>query len=166
MTYLCQVRVPPVINLRRRGYGIVAVGCWSLVAATGSASLPVSNELGIRFKIIAAGPTATVEIRLKPHRDFASVSVEAASGVASLTPPCGFANVVVGGSYVCRVEVTGQPSDPAMTLNVVARHAAAGGGLPETEIHHLSVKNASFVASKKAQAASHHVVTSAVTTSK
>ena len=138
----------------------------SLASGVVSASVATSNELGVEFKVVTSGPTATVEINLRPRRDFDSVSVEGASGVASLTPSCGFSNIVVGGSYVCRVDVTGKPSDAAMTMNVVARHAMPGGGVPETEIHHFSIKNTSFVPSKKAKAASHHVVTNSSTTSK
>lgn len=134
----------------------------SLASGVVSASVATSNELGIQFKVVTSGPTVTVEIRMTPRRNFDSVTVEAASGVASLTPSCGFSNVAVvaGGSYVCRVDVTSKPSDAAMTLNVVARRAASAGGLPEMEIHHISIKNSAFVPSKKARAASHHVVTS------
>ena len=84
----------------------------------------------------------TVEVRITPRRDFDSVIVEAASGVASFTPSCGFSNMAVGagGSYVCRVDLTGKPSEAAMTLNAVARRAAPGGGLPVLEIHYFSIK--------------------------
>ena len=166
MTYASQVRAPVASALRPVAWRCAALASLSLAIGTASASVPVSNELGIRFKVITPGPTATVEIRLKPRREFDSVRIEAASGVASLTPPCTFANVVPGGSYGCRVEVAGLPSEPAMTLNVVASHTSPGGGLPETEIHHLSVKNASFVPSKRVPAASHHAVSNPVTTSK
>ena len=147
-------------------YRWMAAASLSIVIGTASASVPTSNELGVRFTVITSGPPATVEIRLTPRQSFDTVDIEAASGVASLAPPCAFSNVVAGGSYVCRVDVTGKPSDPAMTINVVAQHARSGNGLPETEIHHLSVKNKSFLPSKKAQAASHHVVASSSATSK
>jgi hypothetical protein len=146
------------------------LACWvgagmslALAIGTVSASVPTSDDLGVRFKILRAGPTATVEIRMTPRRDFDAVTVEAASGVASLTPSCVFANVkvVAGGSYVCRVDVTGKPSEAAMTLNVVARRAVPGGTVPVMEVHHLSVKNSAFAVSQKSAAASHHDVADA-----
>lgn len=155
-----------VRDKRAPPFRVAGVVSFLLAIGTASALVPTSNELGIHFKVVASAPAVTVEISLRPRRDFDSVSIEAASGVASMTPPCTFSAVVAGGSYVCRVDVTGKSSDAAMTLNIVGTRATAGGGLPETEIHHLSVKNTSFVLRKKAKAASHHVVTSASTTSK
>ena len=166
MTYPGHVQAAVVSALRPGAWRGAALASLSLAIGTASASVPVSNELGIRFRVITAGPPATVEIRLKPRREFDSVRIEAASGVAALTPPCTFADVVPGGSYACRVEVAGVPSEPAMTLNVVATHASPGGGLPETEIHHLSVKNASFLLAKRVPAASHHAVSNPIPTSK
>jgi hypothetical protein len=132
----------------------------ALAVGAATASVPTSNDLGVRFKVLKSGPTTTVEIRMTPRRDFDSVTVEAASGVASLAPTCGFANVrvVAGGSYLCRVDVTGKSSEAAMTLNVVARRAVPGGTVPVTEVHHLSVKNSGFALSQKSAAASHHDV--------
>ena len=130
----------------------------SISAALGS--VPTSNELGIRFKVLNSGPTSTVEIRVAPRRDFDSVSVEAASGVASMTAPCGFTKgkLIAGGSYVCRVQIAGKPSEAAMTINVVARREVLGGPVPVMEVHHLSVKNSAFALSQKSAAASHHDV--------
>jgi hypothetical protein len=151
------------------------VACWmgaamsvTLAIGTAGASVQTSNELGVQFKVLRTGPTASVEIRLTPRLDFDSVTVEAASGVASLTPSCGFTKlkVVAGGSYVCRVDVTGRPSDAAMTLNVVARRAIPGGRVPVTEVHHLSVRNSAFAVSQKSAAASHHDVADAAATHK
>ena len=146
--------------MRGLAYRLVAVVSFSLIAGTASASVATSNELGVKFTVVKSGSTTTVEIRMTPRRDFDSVMVEAASGVASLTPSCGFSNVAVvaGGSYVCRVDVTGKPSDAAMTLNVVARRSAPGGAVPVMEMHHLTVKNSAFVPAKKSVAASHHDV--------
>jgi hypothetical protein len=132
----------------------------ALTVGTAIASLPESNQLGVRFKILRAGSPATIEIRLTPHRNFDSVSIEAASGVATLTPTCVFSSVaiVAGGSYICRVDIVGKRSDAAMTLNVVARRASPGSTVPVTEVHHLSVKNSSFATQQKNAPASHHDV--------
>jgi hypothetical protein len=132
----------------------------ALAIGAANASVPTSNELGVRFKVLRTGPTATVEIRMTPQRGFDSVTVEAASGVASLTPACGFTSVTVvpGGSYVCRVDVTGKPSEAAMTLNVVARRTVPGGTVPAMEVHHLSIKNSAFALPQKSATASHHNV--------
>lgn len=140
----------------------------ALAIGTATASVPTSNELGVRFKVLKAGPTATIEIRMTPRRDFDSVTVEAASGVASLIPSCGFTNltVVAGGSYVCKVEVTGKPAEAAMTLNVIARRAVAGGTVPVVEVHHLTVKNSAFALAQKSAAASHHDVAESAPTPK
>ena len=160
MRHSTEIQMSPAFTLRGLAYCIVAVASLSLAIGTVSASVPTSDELGVRFKVLKSGPTATVEIRMTPRRDFDSVIVEAASGVASLTPTCGFSNVAVvaGGSYVCRVDVTGKPSDAAMTLNVVARRSGPVVGLPEIEMHHLSIKNAAFVPAMKNKSASHHDV--------
>ena len=130
----------------------MATGLAALLAVGGAgASVPTSNELGVRFKVLRAGTTASIEIRLTPRRDFESVSVEAASGVESLTHSCTFSNakVAAGGSYVCEVPLTGMPSEAAMTLNVIARRTVPGGTVPVMEVHHLSVKNAAFALSQK-----------------
>jgi len=64
------------------------------------------------------------------------------------------------------VDVTGKPSEAAMTLNVVARRAVPGGAVPLTEIHHLSVKNSAFALSQKSAAPSHHDVADSAATHK
>ena len=132
----------------------------ALALSDAHASVPTSNELGVHFKVLKSGPTTTVEIRMTPRRDFDSVTVEAASGVASLTPPCGFKNVTAAGGkhYSCRVDVTGKSTEAAMTLNVVARRAVPGGLVPVTEMHHLSIKNSTYALSQKRSVASHHDV--------
>jgi hypothetical protein len=133
----------------------IALGLGSALAST-----PTVNDLGFGYKIMSLRPTTTVEIRLKPTRSFDTVTVEAASGVASLTPSCGFSGVVAGGSYVCRVDVAGKPADAAMTLSIVASRAEPGGAVPQTEIHHLTLANSSFVRSARRAARSKHVLTS------
>ncbi len=134
--------------------------CVGLAIGAASASVPTSNELGVRFKVLRSGATATIEIRMTPRRDFDAVAVEAASGVASLTPSCAFTNVkvVAGGSYVCKVDITGLPTEAAMTLNVIARRSVPGGTVPVMEVHHLSLKNTAFALSQKNTSASHHNV--------
>jgi len=132
----------------------------ALALGVAHGSVPTSNELGVHFKVVKSGPTTTVEIRMTPRRDFDSVTVEAASGVASLTPPCGFKNVTAAAAtpYVCRVDVTGKSMEAAMTLNVVARRAVPGGTVPVMEMHHFSIKNPAFAIPQKRSAASHHDV--------
>jgi len=121
--------------------------------AAAYASTPTTNDVGFSYKILSSGPPVTVEIRLKPRHSYESVAVEAGSGVATMTP-CAFSTVLASHSYVCRVTVTGKPGDAAMTLNLVARHTVAGGALPETEIHHISVTNAAYVPPAKGKAVS------------
>jgi hypothetical protein len=94
------------------------------LVAGAAASPPTRNELGLSHTVLSASPV-TVEITLKPKRLFDGVAVEAGSGVAALTPPCAFAAVTEGGSYVCRFEVTGNSTDSAMTVNIVAQHVPA-----------------------------------------
>jgi hypothetical protein len=139
----------------------MAMGLSVLLAiGAASASVPTSNELGVHFKVLRTGATATIEVRLSPRSNFDSVAIEAASGVASLTSSCAFTNakVVAGASYVCQVDLTGAPSEAAMTLNVIARRSVPGGTLPVMEVHHLSVRNTAFALSQKSAAASHHNV--------
>ena len=57
--------------------------------------------------------------KLKPKLSFDTVRVEAASGVGSMTPPCSFSAIQVGGSYVCRVDVSHKAGEASLTLNVV-----------------------------------------------
>ena len=150
----------------KRGWACCALLWLAMDAAL--ATVPSSNELGIEFKVLKTGATATVEIRIKPRRDFDAVTVEAASGVASLTPSCTFSGsaVVAGASYTCRLDVAGKPSDAAMTLNVVARRDVPGGTVPVMEVHHLSIKNSGYARSNRKAAMSHHDVVSEPTTPK
>lgn len=132
----------------------------ALVLGEADATVPTSNELGVHFKVLKTGPTTTVEIRMTPRRDFDSVTVEAASGVATLTPPCAFRNVTAAAAkhYSCKVDVTGKSTEAAMTLNVIARRSAPGGAAPETEVHHLTIRNSAYALSQKRPVASHHDV--------
>ena len=160
------MRMPDALNSRtlvpRRLARRLATGLAALLAIGGAgATVPTSNELGVRFKVLRMGTTASIEIRLTPRRDFDAVSVEAGSGVASMTNSCTFSNLkpAVSGPYVCQVQVTGTPTEAAMTLNVIARRTVPGGSVPVMEVHHLSVKNTAFAVSQKSMAASHHNVT-------
>ena len=132
----------------------------ALAISEAHASVPTSNELGVQFKVLKTGPTTAVEISMRPRRDFDSVTVEAGSGVASLTPSCGFKNVTAAADkpYVCRVDVTGKSSEAAMTLNVVARRVVPGGTVPVMEVHHFSIKSPTYTLSQKHPVATHHDV--------
>ena len=142
--------------------------CLLLWVLSGNASVPTSNELGIDMKVLKSGSPATIELRLVPKRNFDAVIIEAASGVASLNTSCDLAHtgVVAGRSYVCRAEITGKPSEAAMTLNVIARRAIPGGAVPVMEVHNLSIKNTAFAVSQKHASASHHDVAAASAVSK
>ncbi|HWS68813.1 MAG TPA: hypothetical protein VN325_39080 [Steroidobacteraceae bacterium] len=137
-----------------------------LLAGSAIASPPTHNQLGYAHKIIRSGATMTVEITLKPKRSFDSVSVQAGSGVASISPDCSFIGVTVGGSYVCRFDVTGKPTDAAMTVNIVAESTPAPHALVHAEIHHLTMPNSTFVRSAAAAAASKHTLISSRPSSK
>jgi hypothetical protein len=126
----------------------------------GLATVPVSNELGLSMKVLKGGATSTVELKFQPKRSFDSVTIEAASGVASLNSSCAFAHsgVIAGHSYTCQVDVSGKSSDAAMTVNVIGRRAVPGGVVPETEMHNLSIRNSGFAVAHKRASASHHDV--------
>jgi hypothetical protein len=100
---------------------------------------PQANDLGAVFTVVSKGPTSTVEIRLKPKMAFEAVRVEAASGVASITPPCAFAQVEPGGDYVCRVNVTPKSGEASLTLNVVGERAAETGKARVVEVRHFTL---------------------------
>ncbi len=159
------------MNQGRAGEGAVGRGrtalsgcisglCIFLGATIASASVPISNELGLGMKVLSTGATTTVELRLHPKRNFDSVVVEAASGVVSLSSSCPLAHagVVAGRSYTCRVDIAGKSSEAAMTINVIARRSIPGGVVPETEVHNLSISNTGFAVAQKRASASHHDV--------
>lgn len=97
----------------------VAVALAFAVCVTAFANPARNRQLGATFRIVSPGNIATVEVTLRPRTSFDVVRVEAGSGVQSLTPPCSFAQVVEGGFYVCRVNVTQKPGEASMTLNVI-----------------------------------------------
>ena len=68
-----------------------------MLAGVALASPPMHNSMGARFRVVSRGPTSTIEITLSPRAAFDTVTVEAGSGVASLTP-CAFTAVVPAGS--------------------------------------------------------------------
>jgi hypothetical protein len=115
-------------------------------AGVASATPPSQNALGTAFKVIAKGHTNIVEISLKPTSSFDTVRVEAASGVESLTPPCAFSSVVVGGSYVCQVHVTQKAGEASLTLNVVGQRTIDPAKPRLVEVDHFTIDNADYVA--------------------
>ena len=137
-----------------------------LTVGSAIASPPTHNQLGYAHKIVSSGATMTVEITLKPKRSFDSVSVQAGSGVASISPDCSFTGVTVGGSYVCRFDVTGKPTDAAMTVNIVAESTPVPHALVHAEVHHLTLTNSAFVRPAAAAAASKHTLMSSGPSSK
>jgi hypothetical protein len=144
--------------MRKITFGLLSVSM--LLAAGAPASTATHNQLGYAHKIIAGGTTMTVEIRLKPKRSFDSVTVEAGSGVASLSPDCSFSALTAGGSYVCRFDVTGKSTDAAMTINIVAESRPSPHALVETEVHHLTITNSGFARPAAGVAASRHTLMS------
>ena len=100
---------------------------------------PQANDLGAVFTVVERGAVSTVEVRLKPKMAFEAVRVVAASGVASITPPCAFAQVEVGGDYVCRVSVTPKAGESSLTLNVVGERAAESGKARVVEVRHFTL---------------------------
>ena len=124
----------------------VIAGMFLVVAGVASATPPTQNALGSTFKVISKGQTSTVEISLKPTSSFDTVRVEGASGVESLTPPCSFSSVVVGGSYVCQVNVTHKAGEASLTLNVVGLKTIDPAKPKLVEVDHFTIDNADFVA--------------------
>lgn len=124
----------------------VATSCVLLLANVAMASPPSDNTLGATFRVVSAGPSSTVEIKLKPSAAFDTVRVEAASGVGTLSPPCSFDAVMEGGSYVCRVNVSHKAGEASLSLNVVGQRTvdAAKPGL--IDVVHFTLPNAAFVA--------------------
>jgi hypothetical protein len=137
-------------------FGLVS----TLLVGSAMASTATHNQLGYAHKIVNSGTTMTVEIRLKPKRSFDTVSVQAGSGVASISPECAFTGLAAGGSYVCRIDVTGKSTDAAMTVNIVAESRPAPNALVETEVHHLTMTNSGFVRPAAGIAASRHTLMS------
>jgi hypothetical protein len=129
----------------------VIAGMFLVLASVASATPPSQNALGTTFKLVSKGQTNTVEISLKPTTSFDTVSVEGASGVESLTPPCSFSSVVVGGSYVCRVNVTQKAGEASFTLNVVGIKTLDPAKPRLVEVSHFTIANADFVAPKSKQ---------------
>jgi hypothetical protein len=114
------------------------------LAAGAGASPPGHDDLGLSQKVISVNPL-TVEITLRPKRLFDGVVVEAASGVATLAPACAFSAVTEGGVYSCRFEVTGNSTDAAMTVNVVAQQLPSANAQALLEIHHLTFRNPAYL---------------------
>jgi hypothetical protein len=130
------------------------------LAAGATASPPLHDDLGLSHKVISVNPL-TVEITLRPKRLFDSVAVEAASGVATLTPACAFSAVTEGGSYSCRFELTGNSTDAAMTVNVVAQHLASANAQALVEVHHLTFRNPAYLHSSPRPSSKHSLSSTA-----
>ncbi len=122
-----------------------AAGISVVLASVALATPPTHNALGATFKVISRGQTSTIEIRLKPRTSFDTVRVEAASGVGSLTPPCSFTAVVVGGSYACQVSVSHRIGEASLTLNVVGEKTVDPERPRLVEVSHFTLANAAFV---------------------
>ncbi len=133
-------------------------GAAAAVPQAAQASPESGNELGFTYAIVSTGGVVTVDIRLKPTRSFDTVTVEPGSGVASLSPPCQLVSLVTGGSYGCRIEVTGTGDQPGMTVNVVGLRRSPGVPVPASEIHHFSLSNASFAPGARPRSPSQHVL--------
>ena len=116
----------------------LAVAAALVLPGLSLADPPQANDLGALFKVISKAATTTVEIRLKPATAFEAVRVEAASGVASITPPCAFAQVQVGGSYVCQVDVVPKAGEFSLTLNVVGEKGEPGKA-KVVEVRHFTL---------------------------
>jgi hypothetical protein len=116
------------------------------LASVGLATPPSLNAMGATFKVISKGQTSTIEIRLRPRTAFDTVRVEAASGVGSLTPPCSFTAVVVGGSYSCQVNVSHKAEASSLTLNVVAERTVDAQTPRLVQVSHFTLANAEYAA--------------------
>jgi len=116
----------------------------ALVAAGAAlASPPAQNGLGAHFRIVSTGTSSVVEIRLQPKAAFDSVRVEAASGVATLTPPCEFAGVSAGARYSCRVNLSARQGAAAMTLNLVGERTVDPDRPRVVEVSHFTLATGS-----------------------
>jgi hypothetical protein len=124
------------------------------LATNAAASPPGHDDLGLSHKVISVNPL-TVEITLRPKRLFDGVVVEAASGVATMGPACAFSAVTEGGVYSCRFEVTGNSTDAAMTVNVVAQHLPSANSQALLEIHHLTFRNPAYLRSSPGPSSKH-----------
>jgi hypothetical protein len=125
-----------------------AVGIALLGASPVFATPPSNDHLAATFEILSTGPSIDMEIELRPTEPFDTVTVEAASGVASLNPACSFNDVVKGGSYVCRINVAGTSTDAALTINVVGQRALGPAKPSFVEVSNFTMVNPSFVPSK------------------
>ncbi len=130
-----------------RAQNFVIVANLSVVLASVAwASPPTHNAMGATFKVISKGQTSTIEITLNPRASFDTIRVEAASGVESLTPPCSFTTVVVGGSYSCEVSVSQMRGEASLTLNVVGEKTLDSERPRLVEVSHFTLANAGYVA--------------------
>jgi hypothetical protein len=144
------------MKLDNSNQGCIKMRAQNLLKAVSSLSLvlvgvslatpPTHNEMGATFRVISKGQTNTIEITLKPKTFFDTVRAEAASGAGSLTPPCSFTTVVVGGSYSCEVNVSHKAGEASLTLNVVGEKTLDREKPRLVEISHFTLANAAYVA--------------------
>jgi hypothetical protein len=137
---------PKGTSMRAQNLLIAATGMSIFLASVAWATPPTHNAMGATLKVISKGQTSTIEIRLKPRTSFDTVRVEAASGVGSLTPPCSFTAVVVGGSYACQVSVSHKTGEASLTLNVVGEKTVDPERPRLVEVSHFTLANPGFVA--------------------
>lgn len=113
-----------------------------IAAGAARASPPQQNSLGAHFRIVSQGTSSVVEVRLQPKASFDSVRVEAASGVASLTPPCAFAGVTPGARFSCRVTLSARQGAASMTLNLVGERTVDPDKPRVVEVRHFTLATA------------------------
>ncbi len=123
-----------------------------LISRAGFATPLLDAHLGASFEVLSRGPTTSIEITLKPTTEFGKITVEAASGVATFSPPCSFSAVAAGAAYSCVVEVIGTSGDAAFTINIVGERPGAAGAPLVVEVSHFTLQNPSFVRPNKAPA--------------
>ena len=134
--------------MHAHGLGIAAGLAW-VAAGVALASPPQQNSLGAQFRVLSQGASSVVEIRLQPKAAFDSVRVEAASGVASVTP-CTFTAVTPGQSYSCQVSVSAQQGAPSLTLNLIGEKAVAADRPGIVEVSHFTLATATAPAAPAA----------------
>jgi hypothetical protein len=137
--------------------GLMCMGLLAMPLASAWSTPAASRVLGLSHRLISSGETLTVELTVKPTRDFDKISVESGSGVKTILPECHFDGVSANTSYTCRLEMTGTASDAFMTLNVIGLSLPPGGGLAQTEVQHLTFRNGAF--QKSRPTASFHTLT-------
>jgi len=128
-----------------------------LASLRAEATPPASNQLGLSTKRDRRAENA-IALVFEPRRNFERVTVQAASGVASLEGKCPAGPLLAGSRHECRLVLRGIPAEPGMTINILATYDVAGSGPKPVEVHHVTLPNPAFDRSKFVPSASHHVV--------